>query len=95
MGLLAASVTDPPPDKLIPLDTEDGPLNGTLKVTTIDELAPGFSTVLVVQAAVARLQFQVEPPFSPTSVRPGGTVSVTVIGPDVGPPFGPFATVTL
>jgi hypothetical protein len=93
--LLAAIITDPVPDKLIPLVAEDGPLNGTLKVTTIDELAPGFSTVLVVQEAVARLQFHVKPPFSPISVSPAGTVSVTVIGPEVGPAVAPFATVTL
>jgi len=93
-GLLAATVTDPEPDKLIPLVADDGPLNGTLKVTTIDELAPGFSTVLVVQDAVATLQVHIEPPFSPMSVSPAGTVSVTVIGPEVGPALAPFATVT-
>jgi hypothetical protein len=95
VGLLAAVVTEPPPDKLTALDAAAGPLNGTFKVTTIDELAPGFSTALVVQEAVATLQVHVEPPFSPTSVSPAGTVSVTVIGPEVGPALAPFATVTL
>ena len=92
---VAAVVTDPPTDKLIPLDAEVGPLKGTFKVTTIDELAPGFSPVLVVQEALAMLQVHVVPPFSPMSVSPAGTVSVTVIGPEVGPAFAPFATVTL
>jgi hypothetical protein len=76
------------------LVAEDGPLNGTLKVTTIVELDPGFSTVLLVQDALATLQFHVEPPFSPMSVSPAGTVSDTVIGPEVGPALAPFATVT-
>ena len=95
VGSFAAIVADPPPDKLIPLAAEVGPLNGTFKVTTIDELAPGFSTVLVVQEALGTLQVHVEPPFSPISVSPAGTDSVTVIDPEVGPAFAPFATVTL
>jgi hypothetical protein len=92
--LLAAIVTEPEPDTLIPLVAEDGPLKGTPKVTTINELAPGFSTVLVVQEAVATLHVHDEPPFSPINVSPAGTVSVTVIGPEVGPALAPFATVT-
>jgi hypothetical protein len=95
VGVVAAIVTDPPTDKLTALDAAAGPLKGTFKVTTIKELAPGFSTVLMVQEALATLQFHVEPPFSPISVSPAGTVSVTVIGPEVGPALAAFATVTL
>jgi len=94
VGSLSTIGADPPPDKLTVLAAEVGPLNGTLKVTTIEELAPGFSTVLLVQEALGTLQFHVEPPFSPTSVSPAGIDSVTVIDPEVGPAFAPFATVT-
>ena len=86
------AVAEPPPETATELILGVVALDATLTATAMaGYAAPAASVSLRVQVVAA----QVQPvPAMETSVRPAGTVSVTVTRPVVGPAAAPLATVT-